>query len=182
MANYWRKRAYAELSTDASDLSKRGLVYLMSEFFPVGATSSVHFVLETNGKSVQFEFYDITTDSGTIEARLIEGPTYTKFGTPLTPRNLNRHYPDTSSVILSSASAVSGGVQIASELLPSGTKAGGTISSIKVHILKDDTDYVMSFYNPSNQSTNCHMNLGWSEDEPEQYALVKYGINSGGVT
>lgn len=182
MANYWQKRAYAELSTESSDLAKRGLVYLMSEFFTVPATSSVSFVLETNGKSVQFEFYDITSDAGTIQANLIEGPTYTKFGTPITPRNLNRNYPDAATSILSAASGISGGVSIASELLPSGTKAGGTISSIKVHILRNETSYGMTFYNTSNQSTNCHMNLGWSEDEPSQYDLVIEGINSGGVT
>ena len=182
MANYWQKRAYAELSTEGSDLAKRGLVYLMSEFFAIPATSSVSFVLETNGKSVQFEFYDITSDAGTIKANLIEGPTYTKFGTPIIPRNLNREYSDNATAILTAASGVSGGISIASELLPSGTKAGGAIASSKVHVLRNNEDYVMTFYNESNQSTNCHMNLGWSEGEPVPYNLVTEGINSGGVT
>lgn len=52
MANYWQKRAYAELSTETSDLAKRGLVYLIAQFFDVGATASVSFALETNGKEV----------------------------------------------------------------------------------------------------------------------------------
>ena len=182
MSNYWQKRAYAELSTEASDLSKRGLVYLMAEFFTINATSSVHFVMETNGKSVQFEFYDIGSDTYTVKAQLLEAATYTKFGTPITPRNLNRTYPDASSIILSSASAVSGGTKIASELIGSGNKAGGALSSHKVHILRDNTAYVMSFYNTGNQPTVAHMNLGWSEDEPPQYHLVTQGINSGGVT
>jgi hypothetical protein len=182
VTNYWQKRAYAELSTEASDLSKRGFVYLMAEFFTVGATSSVHFVMETGTKSVQFEFYDIGTDTATIRAQLIEGATYTKFGTPITPRNLNRTHPDASSIVLSSASAISGGVKIASELVGSGNKAGGDMSSNKVHVLKESQGYVMSFFNPSNQPTLAHMNLGWSEDEPPQYDLVTKGINSGGVT
>lgn len=182
MANYWQKRAYAELSTDPADLSKRGLVYLISEFFSVPATSSVSFVMDTNGNAVQFEYYDITSDTYAVQAVLLEAPTHTKFGSTITPRNLNRNYADAATVTLQSASAVSGGVRIASELVGSGTKAGGSFSANKVHVLKPATSYVMTFYNTGNQTTGCHLNLGWSENEPEPYDLVTIGINSGGVT
>jgi hypothetical protein len=30
----------------------------------------------------------------------------------------------------------------------------------------------MRFVNVSNQATTCHMNLGWSENDPEPYRLV----------
>jgi len=182
VSNYWQKRTYAELSTEPADLAKRGLVYLMSEFFTVPATASVHFVLETNGKIVQFEFYDITSDTYAVRAALLESPTYTKFGTEIPPRNLNRNYSDVATATLQSASAVSGGVKIASELVGSGTKAGGQLSQSRVHVLKEETGYVMSFYNTGNQTTGCHINLGWSEDEPAPYLLVREGINDGGVT
>jgi hypothetical protein len=182
MVNYWHKRSYAELSTEPGDLAKRGLVYLMSEFFTVNGSASVSFVMETNGTEVQFEFYDITTDLSAIEARLLEDPTYTKFGAGITPRNLNRNFPDASSVTLQSASAVSGGVVIASELLGSDSKAGGQIAQNKVHVLKPETGYVMTFFNKANQATSCHMNLGWAEGEPARYDLIREGINSGGVT
>lgn len=172
MANYWQKRAYAELSTNPEDLSRRGLVYLMAEFFTVPATGSVSFVLETNGKNVEFQFYDIKSTSGDVAAVLIEQPTYTKFGTAITPRNLNRNYADDSSVILSAASAISGGVQIASELIGNTAKAGGDIAQDKRHILASGSAYVMSFHNRSNQDTACHMNLGWSEGDPPPYRLV----------
>lgn len=182
MSNFWQKRAYAELSTEPGDLAKRGLVYLMSEFFTVGATSSVSFVLETNGSEVQFEFYDISSDLYAIKAELIEAPIHTNFGPFITPRNLNRNYSDGATSTLQSASAVSGGVKIASELVGSNTKGGGLISQNKVHVLKDNTAYVMTFYNTGNQPTLCHMNLGWAEGEPARYRLVREGINSGGVT
>lgn len=182
MVNYWQKRAYAELSTEPPDLAKRGLVYLMSEFFTVPATASVSFVMETNGVEVQFEFYDLSSDLYAVQATLIEAPTYTKFGPTITPRNLNRGFPDASTVTLQSASAISGGVKIASELIGSGSKSGGQFSSSKVHILKQGTGYTMTFYNTGNQPTVAHMNLGWAEGEPPRYTLIREGINSGGVT
>ena len=182
MSNFWQKRAYAELSTESGDLAKRGLVYLLSRFFSVPSTASVSFVLETNGLEVQFEFYDITTVDLPIRAELIEGPTYTKFGPTIPARNLNRKFSDAHQTLLSAASGISGGTVIASELLGAGTKAGGAFSSTKVHILRGNTDYVMTFHNPDNQVTRCHINLGWSEGEPERYNLVREGINSPGVT
>lgn len=182
MANYWQKRAYAELSTESSDLAKRGLVYLLAEFFSVGAAASVSFALETNGQEVQFEFYDLTSVDLPVRAVLIEAPTYTKFGPAISARNLNRNFSDAHTAGLSAASGVSGGTVIASELIGAGTKVGGEFSTQRVHVLKNDTDYVMTFYNAGNQTTACHINLGWSEGEPDRYNLVRYGINSGGVT
>lgn len=182
MSNYWQKRAYAELSTEPSDLAKRGLVYLMSEFFTVPALSTLSFALETNGKEVQFEFYDLTSIDLPVRAELLEAPTYTRFGSNIPGRNLNRNFSDAHTSTLVSASAVSGGTVIASELIGSGTKAGGVFSTQRVHILRNDTDYVMTFQNIDNQPTRCHINLGWSEGEPDRYNLVRYGINSPGVT
>ena len=172
MANYWQKRAYAELSTEPKDLARRGLVYLLAQFFTVPATSSVSFVIETNGKTVEFQFYDITSDLGSVQAALIEQPTYTKFGPAITPRNLNRNYSDVATATLAAASAISGGVTVASELIGNTSKAGGQVAQDKVHTLASGSAYVMSFYNRSNQSTFCHINLGWSEGDPVPYRLV----------
>ena len=182
MVNYWQKRAYAELSTEPEDLAKRGLIYLLAQFFDVPAAASVSFVLETNGREVQFEFYDLTSVDLPVRATLLEGPTYTKFGTPLAARNLNRNFSDAHTATLTAASGVSGGVVIASELIGAGTKVGGEFSTNRVHVLKNDTDYVMMFYNSNNQPTRCHINLGWSEGEPDRYNLITEGINDGGVT
>lgn len=172
MANYWRKRTYQQVATDAHGLAKRGLVYLMSEFFTVTAGASVHFALNTNGKEVEFQFYDITTDTSEVRATLIESPaTVTPFNY-IMPRNLNRNFPDNASASLSAASAVTGGTVIASELVGNSAKAGGIISSAKIHTLKNNTTYVMQFVNTANQDTVCHMNLGWSENYPESYRII----------
>lgn len=182
MANYWRKRAFAELSTEAADLSKRGLVFLLAQFFEVPQTASVSFALETNGREVQFEFYDLTSVDLPIRAELIEGPTFTKFGPAISGYNLNRNFSDDHTAGLSAASGVSGGTVIASELMGTATKAGGQASTKRVHVLRNDTDYVMTFFNPENQDSRCHINLGWAEGEPDRYNLVREGINSHGVT
>ena len=181
MVNYWQKRAFAELSTEPNDLAKRGLVYLLSQFFTVPATGSVHFGLATNGVEVEFQFYDIATVSGVIRAELIEAPTATLFGPEIVGRNLNRNYADDQSVTLQAASGVSGGTVIASELLGNANKAGGQLAQAKVHTLRNATTYVMAFYNSENQSSLTHLNLGWSEGEPQPYALVQ-DTSEGGVS
>lgn len=182
MANYWQKRAYAELSTEPNDLAKRGLVYLLSQSFNISGNSTVAFALQTNGVEVQFEFYDLVTVSFPVEAELREGATFTEAAPTLTGRNLNRNFSDSHTATLTAATNVSGGVKIASELMGAGNRAGGDFSTNRVHVLKDDTDYVMTFENLGNQTTRCHINLGWSEGEPDRYDLVREGINSGGVT
>jgi hypothetical protein len=172
VANYWRKRTYQQAATDADGLSKRGLVYLMSEFFTVPATGSVYFALDTNGKEVEFQFYDITSEQGEIRAYLIEAPaTVTQFNY-ITPRNLNRKFADDATASLSAASAITGGTNIASELIGNTGKAGGDLSSAKIHTLRDGTIYIMQFVNVSNQESTVHMNLGWSENDPAHYRLI----------
>lgn len=172
MANYWRKRAYQESATDADGLAKRGLVYLMSEFFTLPASGSVYFALDTNGKEVEFQFYDITSAQSLVRASLIESPdTVTAFNY-ITPRNLNRKFADNATASLSAASAVTGGTIIATELIGNTAKAGGDVSSRKVHTLRDDTMYVMRFVNQDNQETAMHMNLGWSEQDPQPFRLI----------
>jgi hypothetical protein len=182
MVNYWHKRAFAELSTDPNDLGKRGLVFLVSHFFTVPGSASVAFALETNGTLVEFQFYDIASSQSAVRASLLEGASFTPIVGAISARNMNRNFPDVYSSTLTGASAVSGGVAIASELVGGGDKSGGVMSQNKVHVLRNDTAYLMTFVNTTNQSTLCHLNLGFSEGEPDPYKMIQYGINSGGVT
>jgi len=182
MVNYWQKRAYAELSTDPNDLGKRGLIFLVSHFFTVPGSGSVAFALETNGVLVEFQFYDIVSSLSVVRATLLEEATYTAVPDGISAYNMNRNFPDVYTSTLTGASGVSGGVAIASELVGGEDKSGGVASKDKVHILRNDTAYVMTFVNTANQSTLCHLNLGFSEGEPDPYKLIQYGINDGGVT
>ena len=173
MANYWQKRTYQQAATGPDGLAVRGLVYLMNEFFTVGAGASVYFAIDTNDAEVEFQFYDIASDRGEIQATLLEAPATVTQYNYITPRNLNRKFPDTAAASLSAASAVTGGTPIASELVGNTAKAGGDITRQKIHTLRDDTVYVMRFVNVSNQSSIVHMNLGWSENEPQHYRLIE---------
>ena len=172
MTNFWQKRAYSELSTDAADLAKRGLVYLQASKFNIGSSGSVAFQMSTNGTPVQFEFYEISCIQEVVYAELIESASaVTTFGPTIAARNLNRNYTDTHSVTLQAASGISGGIVIANELIGS-DKAAGALSTARVHVLKDSTDYQMVFTNLGSQTTTVHFTLGWSEGEPLQYPLV----------
>lgn len=182
MVNYWHKRAFAELSTDPNDLGKRGLVFLVSHFFTVPGSASVAFALETNGALVEFQFYDIASATSAVRASLLESASFTPIANAVSAFNMNRNFPDVYTSTLTGASGVSGGTSIASELVGGGDKSGGVMSQNKVHILRNDTAYVMAFVNTTNQATLCHLNLGFSEGEPESYRLIEYGINGGGVT
>lgn len=167
MTNFWLKRQYAEVSTASSGLAERGYVYNVSEFFSVTAGATARFGMTTNGVEVEFQYYDITSDLHPVKAILLEAPSSVTNGVgTITPRNLNRNYPDTATATMYPVTAVTGGVAIASELIGSGSKAGGYISQNKVHTLKVNTVYVMTFENTGSQTTVCHLNLGWSEAEP----------------
>lgn len=172
MANYWRKRSYQSLATEPDGLAKRGLVYLMSETFTLAASGSVFFALNTNGREVEFQFYDIASSQALVVASLIEAPSSVTQFNYITPRNLNRKFNDDASASLSAASAVTGGTVIATEMIGNTAKAGGDVSSRKIHTLRDDVTYVMRFVNQDNQQTTMHMNLGWSERDPESYRLI----------
>ena len=174
MGSYWNKRAYAELSTEPDDLAKRGMVYLAAEFFNIDSAASVAFVIDTNGKPITFEFYEITSSLHPVKAFLLEGASASfSSSASVTAKNLNRNFPDTHAATLHSASAWAGGTSIANELIGSGSKSGGALSSRKIHILSASTRYVMVFHNVGNQATTCHLNLGWSEGEPNTYNLIQ---------
>lgn len=171
MTNFWIKRHYAEASTEPDGLAKRGYVWLVSEFFTVASLSTIRFGLSTNGTQVEFQTYDITTSLHPVKATLIEAPTVTTTPSAIVGRNLNRNGSDTHAIDFWTATTHTGGVKIASELVGSGSKAGGAMGQARIHVLKPETDYLMSFENLGNQDTILHLNLAWSEGEPNTPGL-----------
>jgi len=173
VSSFWSRRAYAELSTEAGDLARRGLVFLMARKFDAAHAGSVASNLETNGVPVEFRFYELTNTGEPIYAELIESASaVTTFGSAIPARNLNRNFTDTHTAELKSASAVSGGTVIASELFGS-QKASGGAGSNKIHTLSASTDYTMVFANLGNQTSTCHINLGFAEGDPAPFPLIQ---------
>ena len=171
MTNYWLKRQYAETSTEPDGLSKRGLVYLLSEFFTIANSSTLRFGLSTNGTQVEFQSYDMSTSLHPVKATLIEAPTVTKTPSVIVGRNLNRNQTDPHTVNFWTTTTHTGGTKFASDLVGTGSKTGGGAGSSRVHVLKPETDYLMTFENVGNQPTEFHINLAWSEGEPGSPAL-----------
>lgn len=167
MTNFWLKRQYAESSTEPDGLAKRGYVYLLAEFFTIPDAGTVYFGLSTNGTPVEFQFYDLVTSLHPVKAQLVEAPTVTKTPSAIVGRNLYRDGSDTHTVTFWTATGYTGGTKIASELVGAGSKAGGSAATSRIHVLSPETDYVMSFENLGNQPTVLHLNLGWSEGEPD---------------
>jgi hypothetical protein len=172
MSHYWSKRQYSEDSTHSEDLAKRGMVYLLHEFFTIAGATTITFAMQTHTAPAEFAFYDIASSAEVVKAEMIENPTVTLGASSIQGHNLNRTASDTYNVTFHTATSVSSGTVIASELIGSGSKAGGTISSQKVHTLKPDATYVMRFQNLGNQSTILHLNLGWTENAPGHFGLV----------
>lgn len=94
-----------------------------------------------------------------VEARatvsFIDSPTVTAVGTAVTPRNLNRHFSDSSSHLWYHSPTHSGGTTLTPQLIPAGDfNKGGGLSGVFVEhnfVPKDNaqTDYVVRVTNIS---------------------------------
>jgi hypothetical protein len=175
MSNFWHKRNYSEVSSETEDLAKRGNVLLICATFDVTSPGTVAFALTTSSEPIQFAFYDISSSLHLMTAELIEAPTsYDATASSITPRNLHREFPDTTTVTLENATNIVGGTVIASEMIGSSIKAGGSLTmGAKIHTLRADETYIMSFTNLGNQTTKAHLNLGWVEGPIDPPSLVE---------
>jgi hypothetical protein len=185
MTNYWQKRAYAELSTEPLDLSRRGLVYQASLDRSLGnaasasaqmVTGPVHTVVylregTSTLDSVAFELFEVSATSGASGSAR--------------GQNLNRLVTGSGSVSQAVLSAsVTGATPtalLASDVIPGGNKSGGTAVCSKVRTLKPNTTYLFAFRNLGNNATLVHATLVWSEGEPDPYGLVE-NTAEGGTT
>lgn len=168
---YWLKRSYAEASTTPEGLAERGYIYSVGELFTMEASTTTYFEMITGPKRVRLLYYAIDTTLHPIEAYLLEGGTATAGTYSPTPRNLNREYPDASSVILRTCTSPSGGTPVFNEMAGVSSKGGGSAESGKIITLQSLQRYVMSFTNTGNQATRVHFDIGWSEEDPVKKPL-----------
>lgn len=148
---------------DAGSYSRDGYVFLLSRTFSVPSPGTVSFSMATPPGGAQFEFYTITTTNAQVTATLIEGGSVVSAGTPIPAYNLNRQVGGTHASVLDTATSVSGGTIIATELVPGENKAAGGVDSSKVFTLLGSSTYAMRFVNNGNQSTTVAFDLGFSE-------------------
>jgi len=143
--------------------SRQGFVFQMSQVFSVGSPGTATFSLATPTNGVQFVSYQIVSDNSAVTATLIEGASVTSAGTPIKSFNLNRQSTGTANAVLDTATNVTGGTVIATELITASHKAAGAASSDKIFTLKGSQTYAMRFVNNGNQTTNVFFDLNWSE-------------------
>jgi hypothetical protein len=143
--------------------SRDGYVFLLSQTFTVTSPGTVTFSLATPAGGVQFDFYSILTTDAQVTATLIEGGSVVSAGTPIPAYNLNRQVGGTHATVFDTATSVTGGTVIATELMPGQNKASGGIDSSKIFTLLGSSTYAMRFVNNGNQSTTVAFDLGFSE-------------------
>ncbi|HEY7823836.1 MAG TPA: hypothetical protein VIG24_13420 [Acidimicrobiia bacterium] len=143
--------------------SRDGYVFLLSRTFSVPSPGTVTFSLATPPGGVQFDFYSILTTDAQVTATLIEGGTVVSAGTPIPAYNLNRQVEGAHAAVLDTATSVTGGTVIATELVPGENKASGGLDSSKIFTLLGSSTYAMRFVNNGNQSTTVGFDLGFSE-------------------
>lgn len=153
-----------EPAPDGDLASRAGHIYLVEQLFTIPAGSSVSFGMLTGATGVQFDFYSIVSDTTNVQAALKEEPTVTLTGSEIAVYNLNRNYSDSHNVSLKAATVVVGGTTISQEFVTASKAAGGSMSSAKIHTLKPNTQYAMTFTNDDiAKSTKVFFQLGFSE-------------------
>ena len=153
-----------EPDSDTDEYARAGFLYQVSQGFSIASPGTVQFNIATGTAGLQIEYYEIISDTEKVTASLIEGATVTTSGAAIPAYNLNRVIGGTPTATLSSASTVTGGTIVASEMVTADKHAaGGGSGSNKIFTLKPSQNYVMRFVNGGNQTTGMHLNLGFSE-------------------
>jgi hypothetical protein len=184
VTNYWAKRAYAELSTEPLDLSRRGLVYQASVDRTLGNVASASAQIVTGPVHTVVYLREATATSDSVAFKVFEVSATSGASGSVQGQNLNRLVSGSGSVsqavLWGTVTAASPTALIAYDVVPGGNRSGGTAICSKVRTLKPNTTYLFQFTNLGNNTTLIHATLVWSEGEPDPYGLVE-NTSEGGV-
>lgn len=148
---------------DLTEMARDGYAYVVSRYLTIANNGTALFSFTTGDTGAQFGFWQFTADNSTILAELIEGATITSTGTAIAGYNMNRNYSDTQDAVLETASALTGGTTVISELTVASNQAGGGESSAKVITLEPNTEYGFKFRDVGGNGTKTHIQIGWTE-------------------
>ena len=143
--------------------AREGYAFEMSRVFTIAGPGTAQFSIATPSAGVQFISYQIVSTNAQVTATLIEGGTVAAAGTPIPSYNLNRQSDRVAGSVLDTATSVTGGTVIATELITSSHKVSASASSEKVYTLKPSESYAMRFVNEGNQTTTIYFDLVFSE-------------------
>lgn len=140
-----------------TDNIHKGLGYSVSASGSLSASASVKLLGRTGAIPVHFHGFEIKATQGVFTMELIELPTVSNVGTPITPYNLNRASTNTSQMKVYSGAITSGGTVIYTDkILDIGGGAhtqGGNAGVISEWVLKPNSDYIITLTNNATSST-----------------------------
>ena len=150
-------------ATVLGDYSRFGDTYLIDQFITIASSGTALFLFETGDLAAQFDYWSFYSTVEQVKGDLVEGATITSTGTAVPAYNMNRNYPDTYEATIETASAVTGGTTIISEVVSSSKAAGGGMTSNKIVTLEPNTGYAFRFVNLGNQTTNLQAQIAFVE-------------------
>jgi hypothetical protein len=150
-------------ATVLGDYARYGDTYLIDRFISLPGAGTALFLFETGNLAAQFDYWSFYSTVEQVKGDLIEGATITSTGTAVPAYNMNRNFPDTYQAKIESATAVTGGTVIVSEIVSSSKAAGGGMSSAKIVTLRPNTRYGFRFTNLGNQATSLQIQIAFVE-------------------
>lgn len=135
---------------------QNGKAYILNRQFSLASLASIDFMgVTTAASDIHFRRITVSSNIGPVQTYFYEGVTYSSPGTPEQAVNMNRTSVTTYTMdIYSAPTLTSTGLQLDSELTPSGgNKVGGSTSDLPVAwVLKPSTAYAIRIHNPANQT------------------------------
>ncbi len=132
--------------------------------YAIGAGQSVKLLGKTNGTSIHFDAFSITSDAAPVTITLYEFPTVTAEGTPASGKNRNRESDVDATFELFTAPTVSAnGEQLFIRNILGTHTTVGSDSFSDIWILKKNSYYLLTISNGSNQTANLITGFNWIE-------------------
>lgn len=167
---FWVERVttgFPVITTDHA-LIHRGIAYTLSGVATVTDTYNIR--LKTPSDSyVHFKPTGISAAGGPAIVELLEGVSGAG-GTLLTPRNHNRviDTPDQSGMICNENATITGGIVLATLLLPSTTsgsqRLGASVDAAEEFVLKKDTEYAIKITEAITGTIQIGYDIFWYEE------------------
>ena len=149
---------------NAEAQAKDGYAYLIQREFTVNSPGTAIFQVETGATGLQINSYEIVSDTDTVKAELIEGPTIGTTGAAIPAYNLNREGSDAHDTVFTAGTSITGGTVIAAEyILADKHAAGSGRQSGRIYTLAPSTTYGFKFTNEGNQNTTVFFQMAFVE-------------------
>jgi len=138
-----------------------GDVYTLSSNFTLGVGASTSFMGCTDSAEIHFINFDIIVTNAPVEVNFYEAPTITNNGTLLTPLNMNRNFPDNSTMLLyGNPTITANGLKLfVNGILGSKNQIQSNFGQTVEWILNSETCYLFEIINNDGNNNKMVANL-----------------------